>query len=973
MRIPTATYRLQFHKDFGFAAARELIAYLRDLGISDVYASPVFKARAGSLHGYDVVDHSQLDPVLGGTEEFDKFASALNNHCMGLILDIVPNHMGIAEPSNAWWMDVLENGPSSSYASYFDIDWQPVNPHLENKVLLPILEDQYGVVLEDGKLRLAYEDGAFFIYYYDANLPVAPRVYSSILSRPLDSLTEVLGKDDEHVLELQSIVTAIGHLPLRTEADPEKLEELRREKEIIKRRIAALCQESADVRSAIDSAVRKFNGNIGDPQSFDLLDQLIEAQPYRLAFWRVAGEEINYRRFFDINELAAIRTETPEVFQATHQLILRLVTEGKVTGLRIDHPDGLRDPAAYFRQLQQSQLGQDADASPSKNKSPLYIVAEKILSKGETLPADWAVSGTTGYDFLNDVNGLFVRRASRGAFDKIYSDFIGAKSSYRELVNSRKKMIMLVSLASEINALSRRLDDISERHRHYRDFTLNSLTFAIREVIACLSVYRTYADEANGEVSERDCRYIEAAVEEAKKRNPRTARAIFDFIGDTLSLKNLGRFLPKDRQAVIDFVMKFQQLTGSVMAKGVEDTAFYVYNRLISSNEVGGDPEEFGTSLETFHRQNGARLEHWPHTLLTLSSHDTKRGEDARARIDALSEIAPEWRAALTRWSKFNDAKKSLVDGDLAPDRNDEYLFYQTLVGAWAGGSLDCEELAAFCERIAAYMQKAIKEAKVRTSWVNPNEAYDRAVDKFVREVLVPENRDGFLNDFSRFQQRLAFAGMLNSLAQTLLKMTAPGVPDFYQGTELWDLSLVDPDNRRPVDFVRRKMLLAELRRREQSGRAELLEELLFSWPDGRVKLYLIYKVLNFRREHRELFQMGDYFPLDADGKFREHICAFARRLDGRWVIIAAPRLLMRIVTSGCLPLGAAVWQQERLALPAKAPTAWRNILTGETLTALQTKAGRKALVLREIFASVPVAFLHGPRDCSSVCNPLIG
>ncbi|MDZ4345613.1 MAG: malto-oligosyltrehalose synthase, partial [Candidatus Binatia bacterium] len=508
MRIPTATYRLQFHKDFGFADAGELIGDLRDLGISDVYASPIFKARAGSLHGYDIVDHSQIDPALGGADEFAKFSAALKTHGMGLILDIVPNHMGIAEASNAWWMDVLENGPSSSYASYFDIEWHPANPHLENKVLLPILEDQYGNVLEDGKLRLVYDDGAFFICYYDIKLPVAPRTYSAILSHQIDRLSETLDKDAAHLLEFQSILTAISHLPLPTEADPEKLAERRREKEIVKRRIAALYQESAEAKSAIDAAVRHFNGNVGDPRSFDPLDQLLDAQTYRLAFWRVAGEEINYRRFFDINELAAIRTEAAEVFQATHQLILQLLAQAKVSGLRVDHPDGLRDPAAYFQQLQQSQLAQPPGARSNSNGLPLYIVAEKILSKGESLPADWAVSGTTGYDFLNQVNGLFVRRASRGAFDKIYGDFIGTKSSYRELVNSRKKMIMLISLASEINALSHRLDDISERNRHYRDFTLIGLTFAIREVIACLSVYRTYADETKGDMSERDRDYI---------------------------------------------------------------------------------------------------------------------------------------------------------------------------------------------------------------------------------------------------------------------------------------------------------------------------------------------------------------------------------------------------------------------------------------------------------------------------------
>lgn len=960
MRIPNATYRLQFYKDFRFSDARNLIDYLRELGISDIYASPIFKSRAGTLHGYDVVDHSQVDPALGGEAEFAVFSTDLRSRGMGLILDIVPNHMGIGETSNTWWMDVLENGPSSNYASYFDIDWRPVNPHLANKVLLPILEDQYGNLLEEGKLRLAYEDGAFFISYHETRLPIAPRSYSTILSHQIDRLAETLGKNHAHMLELQSILTAIGHLPLRTEADPEKLEERRREKEIIKRRIAALYHESPEARSLIDSTVRQFNGNAGDPQSFDLLDGLVDAQPYRLAFWRVAGEEINYRRFFDINDLAAIRTETPEVFQATHQLILRLLAEGRVTGLRIDHPDGLRDPAAYFQQLQKSQLDPDASGDSSGNglpARPLYIVAEKILTKGESLPADWTVSGTTGYDFLNQVNGLFVRRASRGAIDKIYSDFIGAKSSYGELLNSRKKMILLVSLASELNALSHRLDDISERNRHYRDFTLNGLTFALREVIACLPVYRTYADGSAGKVSERDRSYIAMAVGEAKRRNPRTARAIFDFINDTLTFANLAMFREEDRPALVDFVLKFQQLTGPVMAKGVEDTVFYIYNRLISLNEVGGDPEEFGTSLETFHRQNSFRLKHWPHAMLTLSTHDTKRGEDARARIDVLSEMAPEWRAALMRWKKFNDAKKTLVDGERAPDCNDEYLFYQTLVGAWPAGSVSGEDFAGFRERILVYMQKAIKEAKVHTSWVNPNEAYDRATEKFVREVLDRGVETEFLNDFAQFLKPIAYCGMINSLSQTLLKMTSPGVPDFYQGTELWDFNLVDPDNRRPVDFAARIKLLKELEQREKEDQPALIRELLHHWSDGRIKLYLIYKSLTFRGARRSLFDEGEYLPIESLEGSREQTCAFARRKGDSWVLVAVPRLIGKSLEAENPPLGESTWDSSFLSLPDEIPDRWRNILTGEELSVIAAKT-RKRLPLARALQSFPVALL---------------
>ncbi len=967
LRIPVATYRLQFNPRFGFSDAKALAPYLYELGISDIYASPLLKTPPNSRSGYDICDHSQLNPVLGSEDDFEAFASALKTHGLGLILDIVPNHMGIGEACNAWWMDVLENGPSSSYASYFDIDWQPVNPHLENKVLLPILEDQYGNVLEEGKLRLTCEDGAFFITYHDTKLPVAPRTYSSILGYRLDHLAEALGKENESLQELQSILTAISYLPPRTEVDREKLEERKREKEIIKRRIASLYQASPQVRDAVEMAVREFNGAVGDPRSFDMLDALIEAQPYRPAFWRVAGEEINYRRFFDINELAAIRMELPEVFEATHQLILQLVVEGKVTGLRVDHPDGLWDPASYSLQLQRSCSLQSpaaawraSDLDRHRTKIPLwplYVVAEKILSKGESLPEDWAVYGTTGYDFLNEVNGIFVRRASRKAFDKIYRDLIGTEINFRNLVSSTKKMVMLVSLASEINSLSHQLDRISERNRHYRDFTLNSLTFAIREVIACLSVYRTYINALTGRVSERDEKYIEAAVAEAKKRNPRTARDLFDFIRDTLLLRNLQHFREEDRRRVIDFVMEFQQLTGPVMAKAVEDTAFYVYNRLISLNEVGGDPDQFGLSLDAFHQQNSERLSQWPHSMLATSTHDTKRSEDIRGRINVLTEIPADWRSAVTHWSRLNASKKSAVDGEIAPDRNDEYLLYQTLVGAWHLQSRTPEEFADFRERIAAYMQKAIKEAKVHTSWVNPNELYDQAVKNFVWDVLAPDVENGFLSDFIQFHSRIACAGMVNALSQTLLKITSPGVPDVYQGTELWDLSLVDPDNRRPVDFKKRRDLLHELKRREAEDPIALVKDLLTHWQDGRVKLYLIYKALNFRRTQSRLFQEGDYIPLYASGKLGEHVCAFARKKGEAWALAAVPRLMTKLVSPEKLPLGEEAWGESDLALPQRAPNRWLNIFTGERIQ-ISSFGRRKLLNLASVFRNFPVAML---------------
>ena len=966
MRIPTATYRLQFNRAFKFRDAEAIVPYLHDLGISDCYASPLLKTPADSDNGYDVCDHSQLNPVFGKEDDFEAFTSTLSKHGLGLILDIVPNHMGIGETCNAWWMDVLENGPSSSYASYFDIDWHPVNPQLENKVLLPILEDQYGNVLEDGKLRLAYEDGAFFICYHDSKLPVAPRTYSSILGHRLEPLAETLGKENESLQELQSILTAISYLPLQTEVDPEKLKELKREKEIIKRRIASLLQASPQMRDTIDMVLREFNGTAGEPQSFDLLHGLIEVQPYRLAFWRVAGEEINYRRFFDVNELAAIRMELPEVFEATHQLIFRFLAEGKATGLRVDHPDGLWDPAAYFRQLQQSYAAQrieplhNTSLNPNRTQAspwPLYVVAEKILSKGESLPEDWAVYGTTGYDFLNNLNGIFVEPANREAVDKIYRDFIGRKIDFRNLKNSTKKMIMLISLASEINSLSHELDRISERNRHYRDFTLNSLTFAIREVIACLSVYRTYSDATTGAVSERDQKYIEAAVEEAKKRNPRTARAIFDFIHDTLLLGNLQHFRAEDRRQVIDFVMELQQLTGPVMAKAVEDTAFYIYNHLTSLNEVGGDPEQFGLSLEAFHRQNAERQRHWPHSMLTTSTHDTKRSEDVRSRIDVLSEIPAEWGTALTRWSRLNADKKSAVDGEPAPDCNDEYLFYQTLVGAWPAESPTAEEFADFRERIGAYMLKAVKEAKVHTSWVNPNEAYNQAVSKFVKEVLVADPENRFLTGFKHFHRRVTYPGMLNSLSQTLLKIASPGVPDFYQGTELWDFSLVDPDNRRPVNFDKRIKLLEELKRREKEDPASLVQDLLARWVNGKIKLYVSYKGLTFRRSQRSLFEEGSYIPIDASDGTRDRICAFARQKGEAWALVAVPRLITKFVTEERPPLGEEAWGASALVLPEDAPECWVNILTGEELKVILSEQ-TKLLRLSNVFQSFPLALL---------------
>jgi (1->4)-alpha-D-glucan 1-alpha-D-glucosylmutase len=722
---------------------------------------------------------------------------------------------------------------------------------------------------------------------------------------------------------------------------------------------------------------------------------LIEAQAYRPAFWRVATEEINYRRFFDINELAAIRVEMPEVFQAVHQFVFRLLAEKRITGLRIDHPDGLWNPTSYFWRLQANYLLHrfQSDMIMSRNMVadqllreeiqkallawcqdektandicqdhwPLYIVAEKILAEGETLRDDWAVNGTTGYDFLNDVNGLFVDCSNDKVFDKIYSQFTGIQSDFHNLANSAKKMIMLVSMAGEINALAHLLDRISEKNRRYRDFTLNSLTFAIREVIACLPVYRTYINEMNPP-SQRDQSYIEAAVAEARKRNPRTARAIFDFIQDTLLLRNVGHFCEEDRPKLTEFVMRFQQITGPVMAKGVEDTAFYVYNRLVSLNEVGGDPSRFGISVESFHERNTQRQRTWPHSMLASSTHDTKRGEDVRARINVLSETPKEWNAVLKRWSRMNAPKKTRVDGELAPDPNDECLLYQTLLGAWPAHHLSPEEYESFKDRVTAYMHKATKEAKVHTSWINPNEAYDAAVSNFVRSALADNRTNRFLKEFQPFQQRVAFYGQFDSLSQVLLKLTSPGIPDTYQGTELWDFSLVDPDNRKPVDYQYRRSLLSDLKNRTNDDREDLrmlVRELLETSPDGRIKLYVIHRTLNFRRIHPALFSRANYVPLKAIGEKQDHVCAFARSWEGEVIVITVPRLIVRL-TGGSEqpPLGAGIWKDTHLALPTEIiGQPYRNLFTGETIS-VRVGSGKASLPLSVIFQSFPIALLE--------------
>lgn len=999
-RIPVATYRLQFNRQFTFAHARHWLRYLDQLGVSDCYASPYLKARAESTHGYDIADHSALNPSIGSEAELQAFVAELHARGMGQVLDIVPNHMGIGESSNLWWMDVLENGPSSPFAPYFDIDWHPFKAELANKVLLPILGQQYGRILEAGELQLRYGAGAFTLHYWETELPVNPRTYTLILDEPLGQISAALGAEHDHVLEYQSIMTGLTNLPLRTETDRAKVAERHREKEILKRRLDALAQASAEVRAAIEAAVARFNGTPGEPRSFDVLDALIDRQAYRLSYWRVAAEEINYRRFFDVNDLAAIRVELPEVFDATHQLIIRLLGAGMVQGLRVDHPDGLWDPAGYFRRLQErylatceqqpatnGQLPADADDGAHDDAPagrPLYILAEKILAPGEHLPADWPVHGTSGYDFLNALNGIFVDAANEKRFNALYADFTGLRLRFDTLTYDTRKQIMRNALASEVYVLAHQLSRVAEHNRYYRDFTLNSLRDALREVVACFPVYRSYIVAATDTVSERDRAVIEQAVSRARRRNPTLDPSIFDFLRDILLLRYPDTLDPAAREEQRTFVMKFQQLTGPVMAKGLEDTAFYIFNRLTSLNEVGGDPQRFGTSVSAFHRQNQERLRDWPGALLASSTHDTKRSEDVRARINVLSELPDEWRRALGRWSRLNRRKKSTVDGAPAPDRNEEYLLYQTLLGAWpfdlgipehqasrqaglaetnglsgsaAPPAAASPEWLEFAARIQEYMIKAVREAKVHTSWLNPNTQYDEAVRAFVAAVLDPAPANRFLADFRAFAERVAHFGAFNSLSQTLLKLAAPGVPDIYQGTELWDFSLVDPDNRRPVDFDLRAWWLGELAD-VRGDRAALARALVERKADGRIKLYLVHRALQFRRANPELFRAGSYTPLLASGA-EEHVVAFARANAGAEALAVAPRLLARMLgDSGAAPLGRA-WGDATLLLPAAhAGRRYRDVFTG-TAHSVALYSGAPGLPLASLLADFPVALLE--------------
>ena len=866
MSVPTSTYRLQLHAGFGFDDADGIVDYLRELGISHIYCSPYLQAAPGSTHGYDTVDYHRVSAEIGGEEALGRFCKKLEEYGLGQVLDIVPNHMAIIGHHNRWWWDTLENGPLSRYAPYFDIDWNAPEERLRNKVLLPVLGDHYGRILAAGEIALERREGSFVFRYHEHIFPVAPESCSELLS-------ESARRSGSR--QLGFLADSLARL---SESLPEGWEERlkhHRDKEAIRELLTRLCAEFPKVAAQIDAEVTRINGDI------DALDALLARQNYRLSRWRTAERELIYRRFFDINSLVGIRTEDERVFEDTHRLILNWLQSGRLDGVRVDHPDGLSDSTEYFRRLRQ--------AAPNA-----WIVAEKILQPGEALPMSWDIAGTTGYEFLNLAGGVFVDPRGEAAMNELYRDFTGDRVDFSAVAKEKKMQVLREILGSDINRLTGLFVQICEDHREHRDYTRHEIHEAVREVVAAFPVYRTYVRPAARAISDADAEHIHKAIQDAKAARGDLDERLFDFLQDVLLLREPGPFEE-------EFTARFQQVTAAAMAKGIEDTAFYCYLRLTALNEVGGDPGSFGVSVDEFHKFCGDIQTQRPFTMLTTSTHDTKRSEDVRSRISLLSETPAVWAEAVRRWSAANSRHRS---GEL-PDRKTEYLLYQTLIGTWPISK----------DRLLQYMRKAVREAKEHTSWIAPNAAFEEALEKYIDALLADTQ---FVSDLKNFLAPLLGPSRSTSLSQILLKLTAPGVPDTYQGTELWDLSLVDPDNRRPVDFELRKRLLCEIQKLS-------VEQIVDRAPEGLPKLWLIRQCLHARKAHPESFGAeGRYRPLWPAGPKAAHLIAYQR---GENVITVAPRLLMSLED----------WSATFLEIPEG---SWRNQLTGDVVQGGKLEAG---------------------------------
>jgi len=1020
----SSTYRLQFHRGFTFRDAAGLADYLRELGVSHVYSSPQFAARSGSTHGYDVIDPSRLNPELGSDADATAYRDALRENGLGQILDIVPNHMSVGGCENLWWMDVLTHGPASRFAQYFDIDWQPPRRELEGRVLLPVLGDLYGRVLERGELAARFENGNFVLECPGTRLPLDPKSWTAILECALGRSEPAPEEQDPAVLESRSILTALQHLPARTEASAEAKAERYREAIVIQGRIQRLFEQSPEFAASIERALAEINGIPGQPASFDRLDQLLAAQVYHLVHWKAGSDELNYRRFFDVTELAAICTENLDVFEATHAPWLEAAVAQQVDGFRIDHIDGLFDPEQYLWRLQsgflkplvhqealalagitetrREELERDvlgmiwSEIAPtpfrswhasaraegrSRSESPVFVpkeddsdersgvgipiplpvVVEKILGRGEALPRSWPVLGTTGYDFLTDLNGLFVAPRGLVAIERHHARFAGVHASVPEIVYQSKRLILSGPMQSEVQLLACRLDRLARRHRLSQDYSLQALRAALRELIANFPFYRTYI--ARGAVSDEDRRILGRAAADARRRNAILDAELFAFVRDVLLLERPLQLDTDGLQERDLFVGRFQQVTGPVAAKGVEDTFFYRHVPLASLAEVGGDPQQPTTTVTEFHRRCEERQRLWPRSLLATTTHDTKRSEDVRARLSILSEIPGPWRTSVERWSRWNRRHRREVDGEPAPSRADEWLFYQSLLGVWPLETPSDEEWGTLTSRLLEYLQKATHEAKVRTSWINPNSAYDEGVSHFVKAVL--EHRQSrFLQDFAAFAESIVDPGLYNSCSQTLLKLLSPGTPDVYQGQEAWDFSLVDPDNRRPVDYAARKEWLADLMRCDSEPEAclALARELASHPRDRRLKLRLVSTALR----HRRTMAASEvaYVRCETEGERADHVVAFARvspdvRGRASSTLVVAPRWIVSLTEGkqSRLPCGD-VWGETRIVLPPSLKGPLRDLYTGKVCG-----GDGPSLRLADLLSDFPVALLSNGSE----------
>lgn len=925
MQIPSATYRVQACPSFALKDVCALVPYLKRLGVSHLYLSPIFKARQGSTHGYDIVDPRSINDELGGMEQFEIMVAELRKHDIRLLQDIVPNHMAF-DSGNEMLMDVFENGEFSPYYHFFDIDWNHPYESMKGRVLVPMLGKFYAECLENGEITLTYDENGFGLRYYELSLPLRIETYLPVLEYNSIRLEERLGKDHPGFINYIGIVHFLKAMGTGKAAE-KRYEQIHH----VKVMLWDMYKSEPVIKDFMDETIRVFNGVKGEHNSFDLLDAVISDQFYRLSFWKVATEEINYRRFFTVNDLISVRVEDEAVFEETHRLIRALCRDGLIDGVRIDHIDGLYDPTMYLERLR-AAIGET------------YVIVEKILEAEEHLPAVWPIAGTTGYDFMNYLNGLFCDKDNDGAFSKIYYRYTGLYWSYDELVYEKKRLIIGKHMAGNIDNLAQFIKKISDKDRFGRDITLYALRRALVEVMALFPVYRTYI---NGEVfSEADEAYIRETIMRAKEKRPELWYE-FNFLEKFLLLRYDDVLSDENKREWLHFVMAFQQQTGPLMAKGFEDTILYIFNRLISLNEVGGNPIRFGYSREEFHACNTARRRKIPYTMNATATHDTKRGEDVRARINVLTELPDEWGFYLKQWARLNRAKRKKINSIYIPDANDEYFLYQTLLGTYPFA-----DEADYIERIKEYSIKAVREAKVHTAWIKPDEVYEAAFVSFVEKILQPAENNRFLQSFLPFQKKIAWYGMFNSLSQVLLKMTSPGVPDFYQGTELWDFSLVDPDSRRAVDFEKRKAYLDYITHKIPENIFQLIDELRATKEDGRIKLFLTHRVLHVIKANPHLFHEGAYVPLSVEGSAKECVVAFARVYQNQWAVTVAPRFISKVAKENEDPVGAAVWHDTHIVVPDTMPHIMQNMITS------QHGDYDKRLYIKDVLAYFPVALL---------------